>query len=290
MSTVLTIPSFGINSGILTSFGINSGILTPKNLVKTNISAGVHLTVSSDDRFLLMAHYSGAVSVSKLNPDGRVGPVVDSRIFTGKGSLGIPDRQDKSHAHFVILSPDNRFVFITDLGTDKIMIFRFLNDTGTLGEASTFDLKIGSGPRHLAFDPSGKFLFLVNELSNTLDMLLYDSENGSLKSLRSVSTLIGITSTAQTAAALHFAENGQIVYVSNRGNENSIVGFELSAPDTLKRVESINVESIPRDFALYSNFVVSGSQKNNTVNVYSRGSSNRIDYIEIGNPIVILKL
>ncbi len=137
-----------------------------------------------------MANYgSGNISLLPIAPDGSLQPAVETIQHVGSGKD--PSRQEGPHAHAVVLSPDNRFVFVADLGTDRVAVYRLDLEMGKLIPCPNLDVRVksGSGPRHLVFHPNGRFVYLVNELISTLVVYAYDPDAGKLQEVQVVPTL-----------------------------------------------------------------------------------------------------
>src|SRR5206468_5984748 len=133
--------------------------------------------------------------------------------------------QKGPHAHCVTLSPDNQFAYVCDLGLDKVMAYRFDAEHGKLtpNDPPFTALKLGAGPRHMAFRPDGKFAYVINELNSTITAFAYEAQTGTLKELESVSTLPGYYGGPNTAAEIAVHPSGKFLYASNRGNESVVL-------------------------------------------------------------------
>lgn len=214
-----------------------------------------HLAVDQQGRALLVANYSGgSVAALALQPDGRLGaarPVVQQHV----GSSVNPARQKGPHAHAVAIAPDNRFALAADLGIDQVRVYKLDAARASIapnGPAAAM-LPSGSGPRHLAFHPNGKFVYVINELLCTMAVFRYDAARGELKDVQNISTLPpGETvqrgfSTAEVIAH----PGGKFLYGSNRGH-NSIVVFAVDASTgELTHVENQPTQGhTPRHFAV----------------------------------------
>jgi 6-phosphogluconolactonase len=137
-------------------------------------------------------------------------------------------RQEGPHAHAVVLDAANRFAFVADLGLDKVMIYKFDAEKGTLepNDPPFAAVEPGSGPRHFAFHPDGHLAFVNNEMNSTVTSFLYDPDRGTLRTVQTLSTLPdGFTGSNSTAEiAVH--PSGRFLYVSNRGHD-SIAAYSI---------------------------------------------------------------
>jgi 6-phosphogluconolactonase len=172
---------------------------------------------------VLCANYgSGTLAVIPSGPDGKLGDPTSFIQHIGKG----PDpRQEAAHAHMIVSSPDNRYFYACDLGTDEVYIYSIDTTKGTLSEtARPYHTLPGSGPRHLEFHPSLPVAYVVNELSGTVEVMSVDAANGGLTRLQTVSTIEGIEAAAG-CADIHLTPSGRFLYVSNRSTVNNLAIF-----------------------------------------------------------------
>ena len=227
-----------------------------------------HVSVDPSGKMAFVANYTGgSFSAYLLQQDGKVNPATYTEQYVGTGPN--TKRQEKAHAHFATASPDGKYVYVTDLGSDKIMNYVPDYKTGKLTPNPAqpfFSAKPGSGPRHLIIHPSGKSLFLLNELEATLTACAIDKK-GAITSLETYQTVpAGIT--GNTSSAIHLHPNGKFVYVSNRGH-NSISAFKILADGKLEKIDEITKSiSIPRDFNIDPSgkyMVVANQDKDNLV-------------------------
>jgi 6-phosphogluconolactonase len=244
----------GQRSGAVSAFvrDLQTGKLTLLNQQPSAGGGPTHLSVDPTGHALLVANYgSGSIALLPILPDGRLSP--PSATIQDTGSSVNPQRQAGPHAHFIIPDPSNRFVLACDLGLDKVLVYHFNPDLGTLtpNEPPFATLKPGSGPRHLAFAPGGRRLYVISEMACTLTGFDYDSASGVMKAFQTVSTLSPDFNGSNTCAEVQVALSGRFVYASNRG-ENTIAVF--SADPTTGRLSLLQSESTqgrtPRHFAL----------------------------------------
>lgn len=199
-----------------------SGKLTLLNQLSALGEDPCYISFDRTGKYALVANYtSGNIAVFPIGPDGRLGE--HTALVQDAGTLGPnKERQEGPHAHWIEVSPDNRFVLVADLGFDELLIYKFNSANGTMtpNQPAFAKLKPGSGPRHIAFHPNGKFVFVVSELSSTAAAFRYDAKKGSLKEIGSVSTLPPNFSGRNDVAEVTVHPNGKFLYVSNRGNES----------------------------------------------------------------------
>jgi 6-phosphogluconolactonase len=223
----------GTNCGAVSAFAIDpsSGKLTLLNQESSRGSGPCHLIVDKQGKNVLVANYGGgSVAVLPIRPDGRLGPA--TAFIQHQGSSVNPQRQKEPHAHSMNLDAANRFAFAADLGLDKILVYRFDPNQGTLvpNEPTAAVLTPGCGPRHFAFHPSGRWAYVIDEIDSTVTALRYDAKIGALKSLQTVSTLPEGFTGSNSTAEIQVHPSGKFLYGSNRG-DNSIAIFTID-PDT----------------------------------------------------------
>ena len=178
------------SNGFLSSYAIDPRSGALKLLNKAEMGGGpCHLSVDKTGKILLVANYgNGTVASFALNPDGSIGKQTGFDQHTGKGPNA--ERQEGPHAHAVVLSPDNRFLFVPDLGSDQIKIYRVDTEKATFTPNHPYfaSVKPGLGPRHLVFAPGGKFAYVICEMGSSVVAFAYDPVKGSLTPVQTIST------------------------------------------------------------------------------------------------------
>jgi 6-phosphogluconolactonase len=176
-----------------------------------------------------VANYGGgSVACLPIGEDGRLGDA--TAFIQHKGSSVNPQRQREPHAHSINLDAANRFAFVADLGLDKVLVYRFDPSAGTLepNDPPAAVIASGSGPRHFAFHPSGRFAYVINELNSTVTAFAYDAERGTLQTLQTVTTLPEGFDGKSFPAEVQVHPSGKFLYGSNRGHD-SIACFAIDA-------------------------------------------------------------
>jgi 6-phosphogluconolactonase len=211
------------HGGALSAFSVDdaSGKLALLNHQSSEGAGPCFVSLDSPGKHALVANYGGgSVAVLPIDAVGKLEPA--SCFFQHEGSGPDKSRQEGPHAHCIKLDAANRFALACDLGCDKVFIYRFDAAIGNLtpGEQPWMETEPGAGPRHLAFHPSGKWVYIVNELNSTLTAAAYDSEAGTLKRLQTLSTLPegGVPGNSGAEVVAH--PNGKFVYSSNRGHDS----------------------------------------------------------------------
>lgn len=234
----------------------------------------VYLTVHKNNKFILNGNYNaGSVSAFTTNKDGSLNPY--SQIIHFKDSSVNKNRQEKSHIHAAVFSPNNDYVFSTDLGADKIRVFSFdtLKTAPLLSVDSLLVATIpGCGPRHFTFHPNGKFSYCIEELSGTISV--YSYKQGKLESLQRLFSYSKISET-YSGADIHLSPDGLFLYASNRdNNENTISIFSVDQVNgKLKLVgHQSTFGKHPRNFVIdpTGNFLLVANVSTNNIVVFAR--------------------
>lgn len=244
----------GGGQGAVSAFSINpqSGALTFLNQQSSQGAGPCHLSVDQTGRWLLVANYgSGSVALLPIQDDGRLGEATD--CIQHEGSSVDPHRQEGPHAHSITLDPQNRYALAADLGLDQILIYQLDPIQGKLipHDPPGVAVKGGAGPRHLAFHPDGRYVYLINELDNTLIAFTYEENRGVLREIQTVSTLPEDFQGTSYCADVHVAPSGQFVYGSNRGHDSIVVCAVEEATGQLTCIDYTPTQGkFPRNFAV----------------------------------------
>jgi 6-phosphogluconolactonase len=246
-----------ISKGAVSAFKIDSdtGKLTLLGRRDTKGASPCHLALDQTGRHLAVGHFDGGtVAILPVAADGQPGDPTDAVEHTGK-SID-PKAQTGPHPHCSAFSPDNQFVFVCDMGLDKIMRYKFDAAMGKLtpGDPPFIATKPGAGPRHMVFRPDGRFVYVVNSINSTVDAYSYDASAGMLKPIQNISTLPGYYDGPNSAAEIDVHPSGKWLYVSNRGN-NTVVLFEIDAANgALTYIEEQGTGgNTPRHFGIQPN-------------------------------------
>ena len=190
-------------------------------------SAACYLDVDKTGKTVLVANYStGSVASLPVAKDGSLGKAAS--FLQHAGSSVDPARQQGPHAHCIVVSPDNRFVYAADLGLDQVLGYRLEAVRAKLspGRQPFVRTPPGAGPRHLTFHPDGKHLYVINELGNSVTLFDYDPGSGILIEKQTISTLPKAFAGKSYCADLKVTPNGRFLYGTNRGHD-SIAGYRI---------------------------------------------------------------
>jgi 6-phosphogluconolactonase len=244
----------GQGGGTVSAFAIDrkTAKLAFLNSVSTRGADPYFLTVDKTGRAVVAVNYaSGSVVLLPIKEDGRLAEV--SAFVERQGSSVNPTLQSGPHPHSVKVSADNRFAIVADRGTDQVAVYRLdaLKGALTPNEPPYATVKPGSGPRHLDIHPNGKFVYVINELQNSVTAFDYDAAKGVLKEVQTVPTLPKDFAGNNLPADIHVHPSGKFLYGSNRGHD-SIAVFQIDRKTgALKPLEHIPTQGrSPRGFGI----------------------------------------
>jgi 6-phosphogluconolactonase len=282
----------------ITAFALDAknAKLTQLNQLPAEGEDPCHLSFDKTGKFLFAANYtSGNVVVFPIQPDGKLG--AHTAVVKDSGSLGPrKDRQEAPHAHWIGVSPDNRFVFVSDLGLDAILSYRFDATKGTLtpNNPPVAKLAAGAGPRHVAFSLNGEYVYVLSELNSTITAFSYDPAKGSLFETQILSMLPAGYSGRNDAAEIATSADGKWLFASNRGYD-AVSVFAISSSDgSLHPAGSFPTEKEPRHFSLDSSgrFLLAENQNASSITVFridpSTGALSRVSLADnIPSPVCL---
>lgn len=275
---------FAVNEtpqGHVSSFSLGTqGEIKPLNRAASRGDEPTHASLSHDQRYLFIANYAvapvpgGSLVVIPVARDGKLKDVVQQ--LRHAPSKVNPERQAGAHVHSVVLSPDGRHLYASDLGADKVFIYRYdgASPEHPLSPAipASVALPAGSGPRHLLFDAKGRHAYLTLEMSG--EVVKFDVQDGNLIERQRLPLTERQDAAAKASGGLHLSADGRFLYVSNRGTANEIVVYAVGKDDgqlTLLQRRSVEGDH-PREFALdpSGNFLLVANQKSNQIVVMRR--------------------
>lgn len=249
-----------------------SGKLIFLNSVSSGGNGPCYVATDSKNRFLYVGNYGGgSLSAIPINADGSLNDQMQTISYKGKG---VKSNQDKSHVHAAVLSHDDQYLFVPDLGTDKVYIYN-TNPAKpqplTPASQAYISVEPGNGPRHFTFHPSGKFAYLIQEMTGVITA--YDYSNGKLTSTQSVTTPSSGSSPKIDAADIHVSPDGKFLYGSLRGDINEIVIYAIDKKGTLTFAgRQSTLGKTPRNFAIdpSGNFLLAGNQNSDEIVIFKR--------------------
>lgn len=257
----------GGKTGEVVTFDINpyTGTLNQLNRIHGSSSSTCHIQRDPDDKHLILSSYHGGrVSLISLDDSGVADKLLDEQYHEGYRTNA--DQQPRAHSAF--FSPDDKYIFVQDLGLDKIIAYQINKSDNKLEFHGETQLALGSGPRHLAFHPSGKFAYVINELNSTVTVFRYVPEEGRLELLQTISTLPVDFEGESYCAEIAVSEDGRTVYGSNRGHDSIVVFTVDASSGELSPVQYISTEGgHPRHFSLLpgGNFMIVANRDGNNL-------------------------
>ena len=270
--TVNEVREFGGQpAGGLSAFAVapGSGDLTLLNQASSKGAGPCHAVVDARGRYVLAANYGGgSVVVVPIGGDGRLGEA--TAFVQHEGKSVDPRRQAGPHAHCANLDAANRFALVADLGLDKVLVYRFDAQAGTLApnDPPFATLPPGSGPRHVAFHPGGRFVHVVNELTSTVTAFRYDAAAGRLEALQTISALPEGFAEPNSGAEVAVHPSGRFLYTSNRGHDSiAIFAIDAGTGRLTAGGHASTQGKTPRNFALdpTGRYLLAANQGSGTV-------------------------
>jgi len=296
----------GIRGGSVSSFSIDpkTGALTFLNSMPAGGRGPTHLTLDKTGKILFVANYGdGSVASFAIEDDGSIGAM--TAMDKHQGSSVNPARQKGPHAHAVVVSPDNRFLFVPDLGLDKIFIYKIdlTKRSITPNDPAYVAVKPGLGPRHFAFGVDGKFAYAVCEMGASAVAFSYDAANGSLTPIQIISILPADFTGEDQGSEIQIDRSGRYLYTSNQGPEGNsdqvdgrITVFQIDGKTGLLKQLQIAPSGgkLLRNFVLdpSGKYLLAGNLDSNSVAVFTIGNNGKIaptkQVVEVGSPASLL--
>tara|TARA_B100000945_G_scaffold286989_1_gene258268 strand:- start:538 stop:1713 length:1176 start_codon:yes stop_codon:yes gene_type:complete len=263
----------GEKGGGITSFAIapQTGALTKINSQSTHGEHPCHLTIDQTGKMVGVANYTGG-SIASYRI-GRDGELSSATTFVQHKGKSVHPRQQAPHGHSIDVDPSNKYMAVSDLGIDKVLVYKMNSRKGTLTAHASVSTAPGAGPRHFSFHPLGKFGFGINELNMTANAYRYDGRTGSLELLQTVSTLPPgeKQQEGQSTAEMYVHPSGNFLYGSNRGH-NTIVVYKIDQQTgMLTYVENQDTGgSTPRSFGILptGDYLLALNQASSTIVVF----------------------
>jgi 6-phosphogluconolactonase len=279
------------------SFDKQSGKLT---LLNTRTSFGdypCYITVSPNRKWVIAGNYgSGNFVAYGINSDGSISDNYQEIRHAGSGKDR--SRQEGPHVHSTVFTPDNKFLLVSDLGLDRIMIYSFDESAKEkplkAAKQSFAEAVPGSGPRHLAFHPNGRWLFLIEEMSGNVSSWQY--KNGTLKRTNSIDAHAPGYKGDRGSADIHVSADGRFLYASNRYAANDIAIFSIDQKNGNLKYEGSQdvIGKKPRNFTLSpeGKYLLVANQETDDIRIFRRNPetgklTNTENIIHVGNPVCL---
>jgi 6-phosphogluconolactonase len=302
----------GEASGGVTAFTIdrNTAKLTELNEVASHGADPCYISFDKSGKYVLVANYTGGTAaVFPIKADGRLAEA--SSVVKDAGTLGPKkDRQDAAHAHWIEASAHNRFVYVADLGLDRVLIYKFDPSKGLLtsgdsgaemsGSSSAKDfysavVAPATGPRHMAFSADGKFMYVLGELDSTVTVFANDA-NETYGSIQKISALPAGFSGPNDAAEIVIHPAGKFLYTSNRGDDSIALFMVDRGTGKLTFVERVaSGGKTPRNFAIDpagSRLLAANEESGNivefTIDAHTGKLTAQGEVAKVGSPVCLV--
>lgn len=218
----------------ITDFGVEAykiledGELELINFASINGMRGCYLSTDYKDEYLFVAGYhDGKITVLHLKDNGGVGRITDEVFHKGLGSIA--ERNFRPHVNCVKMTRDNKYLCAADLGMDHVKVYRLDHEKGTIKLADVIRSEQESAPRHMKFSQDGRFLYIVHELKNYIDVYSYEDigNNPEFEKIQTISTVNDYHASSSAASALNFSVDFKYMLSSNAG-DNSVILYSIN--------------------------------------------------------------
>lgn len=282
--------------GSVSAFAIDTatGKLTALSTQSSGGAGPCHIDVDAKGKCVVVANYGGgSVEALPIKKDGSLGE--PGTFVQHEGSSVNKSRQGEPHGHCIVVDPSQKFAVACDLGLDKVLVYKLDAAKATLtpNDPPFAAIAPGSGPRHIAFHPKGKFAYVINEMLCTMTAFEWDSGRGALKEMQTISTLPGELAKGFSTAEVYVHPSGKFVYGSNRGHDSIVVYACDEKTGKLTLVEHQNtLGKTPRHFAIHPSgkFLLAENQGTDNVVVFSiDAKTGKLtatgEKLEVGSPV-----
>ena len=278
-SSYITISHSGKYLYSITDYGVESYVIEEDgNLQMTSASSingmrGCYLSTDYQDKFLFVAGYhDGKITVLKLNNDGTIIGITDEIYHKGMGSIA--DRNFRPHVNCVKMTRDNRFLLAADLGVDHVKVYEFDHNAGKLKLVDIIHSEQYSGPRHIKISKDGRYIYIVHEAKNYVDVYTYNLNDQKLpvfEKIQTISTLNEYHAGDSAASALKFSFDFKYLISSNAGDNSTVIFKVNSTTGMLDKQLCLPISgSYPKDVSLFpdNKHLVSLNHESNTMTFF----------------------
>lgn len=263
----------------ITDFGVEAYEIQPDGSLKLingasiNGMRGCYLSTDYDDKFLFVAGYhDGKITALRLREDGGIGEITEEIFHKGLGSIA--ERNFRPHVNCVKMTRDNKYLCAADLGMDHTKVYRLDHEKGTLKLADVIRSEQESAPRHLKFSKDGRFLYIVHELKNYIDVYSYEDRNDNpyFDKIQTIPTVNDYHAGGTAASALNFSWDYKYMVSSNAG-DNSVILYNIDQKTgLLSKILCLPISGdYPKDAALFpgNKHLVSLNHESNTMTFFN---------------------
>jgi 6-phosphogluconolactonase len=275
------------------SFDKTNGTLTEINKQPSGGKHPCYVAIDKTGRWVFAGNYSsGTVGLLAVNEDGSLDTL--KQIMQHGGSGPNAQRQQAPHVHATVLAANNKYLFVPDLGIDKVMVYAFNKKKGSLKLKSSAASQPGNGPRHFVLDAGNAFAYLMEELTGTV--VCYKVKKGKLTFRQRISALPANFKGAIGSADIHISPDGKFLYCSNRGDANTISIFSIHATDGILTLigHQSTLGKTPRNFNFdpSGNFLLVANQNSDEVVIFKVDKTTGLlsdtgKRISVGNPVCL---
>lgn len=272
-NTLYAVNELGEGRGAVSAYSYDASGSQLLNKLPSQGDAPCYIVTDKQNKFVFVSNYSGgSLSVFRIGSDG--GLEENIQHIQNEGSGPNQDRQEAPHIHSSVFSPDERFLLVQDLGTDRITVYPFNPEKPQplqVQDATIVSTPAGRGPRHINFSSDGRYVYVIAELSSSV--LVYSFLNGEMKLLEELS-LLSEGGASEGAADIHFSPDGKFLYASNRGSANELTIFEVN--QETGRLKELGKQSVlgkgPRNFVITPNgkYLLVANQNSDEIVLFER--------------------
>lgn len=265
--------------------------------VRSAYGAGTcYVSSSPNDKLVFASNYdSGDLSVFKIKRNGWLSQMTDTIVHRGHGIN--PRRQKYPHVHSTVPSPNGKYVYASDLGTDKIYTYKVNYKKGTLKPGNPHFVRVhpGDGPRHLVFTKNSKYAYSVHEMGSAVTAYRYDQQDGRLQFIKRYSTLPKGFNGKNKAAEIHLGPKNRFLYISNRG-ANDIVIYKID--ESNGKLTGTGFQrtygKFPRNFIVdpMGQYVIVANRHSDNLVVFKRNTKNGMltytgEQVKVPSPVCV---
>lgn len=252
---------------------LDNGDLELLNVLSINGMRGCHITVSSNDRFIIVSGYhDGKLTVVSLTEDGCLDHITDEVFHKGMGSIA--DRNFRPHISWSVFTPDDELLCVCDLGIDQIKLYEFNHRTGKLKLYDIIRSQLESAPRQMVFSADGKYAYVLCELKNYINVYSYDKNNGKsrFELIQNIFTVRKGHRSNSAAACLCFSNSGDNLICSNAGDNTVTIYSVDKETGLLNSLSSLPVSGdYPKYISMFpdDNHIMSMNNEGNSITIFT---------------------
>ncbi len=284
-SSYMTISHNGKYLYSITDLGVqsyeisNDGCLKFINMQSINGMRGCYLSTDYEDKFLFVAGYhDGKITALKLEENGCIGEITEEIYLKGMGTVS--ERNFFPHVNCVKMTRDNMYLLAADLGMDHVNVYSLDKRTGKLKLCDIIRSEQESAPRHLKFSKNGKYLYIIHELKNYIDVYTYENKNPGnpvFEKIQTIPTLNDYHASGNAASSINISADYKFITASNAG-DNSVCLYKIQSDGTLSKLFCLPISGeYPKDAALFpdNKHLVSCNHESDTLSFFSVDTENK---------------